>query len=1451
MALLKAIQLRDLFSLSTVARVRSYFAHKTYRKVVAATAIAGLTAGGLIFVATSARATTILLPVFTSPTNGVTEAQNNHWVVGGTTTPTMVDGPDANSDVDRLRLVTQQGSQVAYALYDVAQTTSAGLDISFNLAMSGGGHVAGQNLGRPNDPADGIAFYIKDGNDTGNTLDSLGAKCDAIGYAPRLNGDGCRNGTTNNGLSGALLGLLFDAWGDAPLHSWDGNGCDTNAVASDDKRLVIRGPQGASRTDGYCRIATAQDEISGSNNIGIDIANTGMFASTGAAVRITIDTTDTSSGRTNGTVKVYTAAAGTSDWSGVSALSTFEIPQALAQAQTFKFGFTSGTGGSYMNGEIWGAAVSSVRDLPAPSFVTSSQQCTILNVAMSQDFVVSDGVAPYSFALTSGSLPTGLSLTSAGHLSGTPAATGTSTFTLTATDSTPGTAQTTQRTFAYTVGADECSTLSVALPDTRQVSNTSTDFNFSNQISLPGTWAASQYISAEVALTTAGTDTANVYRGVGGCTLDISSSTTSGVYGTTEGSTSTTPAAGNVTLTGASTAVWVMNDRTPAITLYGQASAVKSALSNVRASCSTLEDLVGKFVRLGAVPSEAPETIDASTVYGGLYYSFSQRHYYRWSKVSSSVTSTSYTRIGQMLGDARSKTITVDGQFINVPSSNQRHGWVITASNQDEILLSNAIAKSASSPMIGMTDVGNDSTDQGGVTNANSQTWTWDTTNWGTAPTGVSSTCVTQEGTLRWLGPDNWCGSVPFYTDRSAASGTTNTPYWYRTNGVWTPLDYSASSSASNAEINMSVINNDASTPPYNGWTTFHNWYGYQGASVSNVEPNSSGDFFYQGYGGPYWDDANPSDGAERGTRLATSSLSYYLVEYCSGSDVAHSCTPQDVQVDSIQLVGVDTSIRLNWQMNGSDPNRLDGSALDATCTNGTVTQESSSTYRTVTMVPSGNGDASCTWTPPTGVVAVDATLVGGGGGGGGDAGGGGGGGGQLVHSSFAVSGSATIVVGAGGAGRIGAAGGAYTVAGAKSGSNGGASTLTNQSVTLTANGGSGGAGCNWTGSVCKSGSIGNDGGSGGSSSGGTISVSGGNGGAGTKNSSASAVSQAGTTGGLWQVRSLNSRYGGGGAGAGSSQVASGGAGGGATSTTGTPGVGLAGRGGGGAGGNGSDGGRGGSGIVTLKYALPFATNTTSVSAQLTVVSQNSLTTSAVAKRQYTSFTDGACGSSWTTESTNITSWPDAPTLTAGRCYRWTVDAGVALGAVRPVDSTSASPTSNLTSPILFVPQVSSTLTPGVVWVDPRLNTISLPAFRTSGSAQVRLCVYESGSATLSGLGQPRATPTLTFDAGNAGSTQTTYGSTRLSGDRTDALTIEGPRDSVASTSGTLKATLTTGTFTSSRYILVRTVPIVDGVTSSCTASGASLNAQTSGVTQIEIRSLQLGGRKQVDVQIG
>jgi hypothetical protein len=82
-----------------------------------------------------------------------------------------------------------------------------------------------------------------------------------------------------------------------------------------------------------------------------------------------------------------------------------------------------------------------VQAVPALTF-TGSLPNGIVNVAYSQTLQATGGVGPYTYAITAGALPAGLTLSPGGVVSGTPTAVGASSFTVTATDSesTPKTA---------------------------------------------------------------------------------------------------------------------------------------------------------------------------------------------------------------------------------------------------------------------------------------------------------------------------------------------------------------------------------------------------------------------------------------------------------------------------------------------------------------------------------------------------------------------------------------------------------------------------------------------------------------------------------------------------------------------------------------------------------------------------------------------------------------------------------------------------------------------------------------------------------------------------------------------------------------------------------------------------------------------------------------------------
>ncbi|MFZ7336941.1 autotransporter domain-containing protein [Comamonas jiangduensis] len=106
----------------------------------------------------------------------------------------------------------------------------------------------------------------------------------------------------------------------------------------------------------------------------------------------------------------------------------------------------------------------------APTLVLSpasgSLPSATVGGAYSQGFTASGGTAPYTYAITSGSVPTGLSLAANGTLSGTPTVAGSYNFTVTTTDSSTGAGApfTSSHAYSVTVAAGAIPVVSAIAP---------------------------------------------------------------------------------------------------------------------------------------------------------------------------------------------------------------------------------------------------------------------------------------------------------------------------------------------------------------------------------------------------------------------------------------------------------------------------------------------------------------------------------------------------------------------------------------------------------------------------------------------------------------------------------------------------------------------------------------------------------------------------------------------------------------------------------------------------------------------------------------------------------------------------------------------------------------------------------------------------------------------------
>ncbi|WP_217539535.1 Ig domain-containing protein, partial [Stenotrophomonas sp. GbtcB23] len=89
---------------------------------------------------------------------------------------------------------------------------------------------------------------------------------------------------------------------------------------------------------------------------------------------------------------------------------------------------------------------------PTITLSPTSLHAPTIGTAYSATLTAGGGTAPYSYAVTSGALPSGLTLSSGGVLSGTTTAAGSFNFTITATDSAAG-LFTGSRSYSLTVAA--------------------------------------------------------------------------------------------------------------------------------------------------------------------------------------------------------------------------------------------------------------------------------------------------------------------------------------------------------------------------------------------------------------------------------------------------------------------------------------------------------------------------------------------------------------------------------------------------------------------------------------------------------------------------------------------------------------------------------------------------------------------------------------------------------------------------------------------------------------------------------------------------------------------------------------------------------------------------------------------------------------------------------------
>ena len=242
---------------------------------------------------------------------------------------------------------------------------------------------------------------------------------------------------------------------------------------------------------------TGKPSTAGTSNFTVLLTDaTGVTASKAFALTIVSGVSiSTSSPLPTGEINLaytetFTAAggSGTYTWSKISGT----LPPGLTLSPSGSLTGTPNTAGTY---NFTVQAVDSNKSTASEPFALTIEgpvaistpgnlSAGSLNSSYSENLQATAGLAPYSWMVTAGSLPTGLSLTTAGLLAGTPSVSGTFTFTATVTDSLGATASR-QFTLVIAVG------LTITSPATLPGGTVNVTYSYLFQASggtLPYTW---------------------------------------------------------------------------------------------------------------------------------------------------------------------------------------------------------------------------------------------------------------------------------------------------------------------------------------------------------------------------------------------------------------------------------------------------------------------------------------------------------------------------------------------------------------------------------------------------------------------------------------------------------------------------------------------------------------------------------------------------------------------------------------------------------------------------------------------------------------------------------------------------------------------------------------------------------------------------------------------------
>ncbi|WP_371108270.1 putative Ig domain-containing protein [Rhizobium sp. RCC_161_2] len=323
--------------------------------------------------------------------------------------------------------VTASGGTSPYSYGVTAGALPPGLTLSSTGALSGTPTAAGT-----------FNFTIAATDSSTGTGPFTGSRAYsvAISVQPPIAGSVAATVAPNSSSNPITLNITGGAAASVAIATGAGHGTATASGTS----ITYTPTPGYAGSDSFTYTATNASGTSAPATVNVTVSAPTISLSPSTlpsgSVATAYSQTVTASGGTSAYTYAVTAGALPT---GLTLSSAGALSGTPTAGGTFNFTVTA-TDSSTGTGPFTGSrAYSLVVAAPTISISPATLPGVALNSAYSQTVTASGGLAPYSFSVTAGALPAGLTLSSAGTLSGTPTAAGTFNFTVTATDSSTGT----------------------------------------------------------------------------------------------------------------------------------------------------------------------------------------------------------------------------------------------------------------------------------------------------------------------------------------------------------------------------------------------------------------------------------------------------------------------------------------------------------------------------------------------------------------------------------------------------------------------------------------------------------------------------------------------------------------------------------------------------------------------------------------------------------------------------------------------------------------------------------------------------------------------------------------------------------------------------------------------------------------------------------------------------